>query len=335
VLAAGLAAAPDFSTTTIAVSPATPLEGDLVEFTVVVRNAGADGAEFVYITADWPRMGFLVETTGTDGAEFDHDARRISFSVPLGRGGEWPFTVKVLAPRDSGGDTLALAVRALHGPTMTEHWAHADVSIDTRPSTTATRLGGLAVARAGVVVLAVLAGGVMLWLALAAMATRSGRHRSRPAAAAVAITIAVGFWTLFASMAWRDYQSLTTWTETTCTVLGGRLSAQGTTRVRRGGSTATYVDETTFVPVLGLKYAAGGREMYSSGFDTGSRLGVGSAGGRTGELDAWNVGAVTPCWFDPAEPHDVVVIRGFGGAYLFAVFPLPVFIAGVAIARRR
>jgi len=73
-----------------------------------------------------------------------------------------------------------------------------------------------------------------------------------------------------------------------------------------------------------------GRETFSSGFDTGSRLGIGGQGGRTEELNAWTVGAGVPCWYDPADPLDVVVLRGFGGAYLFALLPLPVFLLGVA-----
>jgi hypothetical protein len=139
--------------------------------------------------------------------------------------------------------------------------------------------------------------------------------------------VSLGFWTLFGVMAWRDYASLTRWRETTCTVLGGRLSAQPTTRTRRAAA-GQSTDETNYVPVLGLKYAADGREMLSSGYDTGSRLGIGGRGGRTEELAQWTVGGLTSCWYDPADPTDVVVLRGFGGSYIFALFPVPVFLIG-------
>jgi hypothetical protein len=138
--------------------------------------------------------------------------------------------------------------------------------------------------------------------------------------------IAIGFWSIFGAMAWRDYKSLTEWPETTCTILGGRLSAQTTTRT----GTRPGTDTTNYVPVLGLRYTVDGRETFSSGFDTGSRLGIGGQGGRTEELNAYAVGAGVPCWYDPADPLDVVVQRGFGGAYLFALFPLPVFLLGIA-----
>jgi hypothetical protein len=151
-----------------------------------------------------------------------------------------------------------------------------------------------------------------------------------PGAAVAAVMIALGFWMIFGAMAWRDYRSLTRWPETTCTVLGGRLSAQTTTRT----GTRPGTDTTNYVPVLGLRYVVNGTETFSSGFDTGSRLGVGGRGGRTGELAAWTVGGEVPCWYDPDDPLDVVVRRGFGGAYLFALFPIPVFLLGLAGLRR-
>jgi hypothetical protein len=206
-------------------------------------------------------------------------------------------------------------------------------------------IGGVRVTRAGLVVLAVLAAGLLLWLVLRGMAGPAVRatddhsglgsvlaSRIGPGSAAAAITIAVGFWVLFASMAWRDYQSLS-WPETTCTILGGRLSAQSTTRSGSSSPSTAPRDDTNYVPVLGLRYLVDGRETYSSGYDTGSRLGIGGRGGRTEELAQWAVGATTPCWYAPADPLDVVVRRGFGGAYLFALFPVPVFWLGLIGAR--
>ena len=76
--------------------------------------------------------------------------------------------------------------------------------------------------------------------------------------------------------------------------------------------------------------------MVSTGFDTGSRASVGGLGGALAEFSRWPIGSAVPCWFDPAHPEDVVVIRGFGGAYFFALFPLPLFLFGVwAIVKGR
>lgn len=343
---ADASAAPDFSRTTITIAPATPREADVVTFHVVLRNSGPDDAGAVYVTVDWPLMGFFVDGSGIDGAAIDHEARRITLAqMPLPAGSERRLAVRVLAPRESGGDALSVALRMSHFDSGTDHYDRASVTVDTRLADPGVPIAGVRVTRAGIVVLVVLAAGVLLWLVLRGLSGGSTRAaggddgftsllaaRIGPGSAAAAITIAVGFWVLFGSMAWRDYQSLS-WPETTCTILGGRLSAQSTTRGSTSSPSSAPRDDTNYVPVLGLKYVVDGRETYSSGYDTGSRLGIGGRGGRTEELARWTVGATTPCWYAPADPLDVVVQRGFGGAYLFAVLPVPVFWLGLIGAR--
>jgi len=223
------------------------------------------------------------------------------------------------------------------------------LAVGSRVGSGGIAVGGYRITPAGLATLAVLAGGALLWLVVS---LRAGRPAARgaggsttgtiggvlasrvgPGAAVAAVTIAIGFWAVFGAMAWRDYQSLT-WPQTTCTILGGRLSAQGTTRASRtSGNAQQRTDETNYMPVLGLKYDVNGKETYSSGYDTGSRIGIGGQGGRTEELARWVVGGTTPCWYDPSDPLDVVVLKGFGGAYLFALFPIPVFLIGAARIR--
>jgi hypothetical protein len=338
------AAAPDFSTSTIAIDPATPREADVVTFRVTLRNSGPDDAGSVYVSLEWPLMGFFVDGTGLDGAEIDHEARSLTLNVPLPAGGEHRMAVRVLAPRDSGGDVLTLALRASHFASSTDHYDRASVTVDTRLADPGVPVGGVRVTRAGIAVLGVLGGGVLLWLVLRVAASTRPRSTSGtsnrsflasrvgPEAAAAALTISIGFWVLFGTMAWRDYRSLS-WPETTCTILGGRLSAQSTTRSGTRTTGGAPRDDTNYVPVLGLKYAANGHETFSSGYDTGSRLGIGGRGGRTSELAQWSVGSTTPCWYNPGDPLDVVVLRGFGGAYLFALLPMPVFWVGLVGAR--
>jgi hypothetical protein len=87
--------------------------------------------------------------------------------------------------------------------------------------------------------------------------------------------------------------------------------------------------DTTTESILALKYLARGVETISTGFDTGSRVQVGGVGNAQRELDRWAIGSSVPCWFNPEQPEEVVVVRGFGGAYLFALVPLPVFLLGI------
>ncbi len=329
VLAAGPALAqPDFSTTTIAVSSESPLEADVVTFTVTLRNTGNTDVGSAYLSVEWPLMGFFVDATGFDGAVPDHDRRTIESSAPLPAGGQRQFAVRVLAPRDSGGDALTLAIHAADYHTMTEWWDRRTITIDTRPASTGIDVGGYRVLPAGLATAGVLACGLVLWLLVRAFAVSGSRAAAPagtfgrlvgPGAAAWAVTIAAGFWLMFGVMAWRDYQSLTAWPQTTCTVVGRRLNAVSTTRSGSSSSGQPRRDDTNYAPVLGLRYTVDGRETFSSGYDTGSSLGIGGRGGRQRELDAWTVGSAIPCWYDPADPLDVVVKRGFGGAYLFAL----------------
>jgi hypothetical protein len=122
-------AAPDFSKTEILVSSELPLEADTVTFTVVLRNTGADDAGSVYFWAEWPQMGFLVDSQGFDDAAMDPEARKLTLTFPLAAGGERRFVVRVLAPRDSGGDALTLAIRATHFDSNTEHWDRKTVAV--------------------------------------------------------------------------------------------------------------------------------------------------------------------------------------------------------------
>jgi Protein of unknown function (DUF3592) len=328
-------AAPDFSKSEILVSSESPLEGEVVTFTVILRNSGQDDAGAVSLMVEWPLMGFLIETSGFDSPEIDHEARQISEDLPLAAGGERRFVIRVLAPRDSAGDALILAARAAHYASDTLHWVRSTLTIDTRVPATGIVVAGFCILPAGVAVLAWLLAGGLLWLMVTVRArdgrAGSGRGRRQAAVGAVAaVMLALGFWIIFGAMAWRDYQSVTRWRQTSCTILGGRLSAQTTTR----RATRPQEDTTNYVPVLGLRYEVNGQETFSSGYDTGSRLGIGGQGGRTKELTEWTVGSTVPCWYSPDDPLDVVVVNGFGGAYLFALLPLPVFLLGLAGLRR-
>ena len=77
--------------------------------------------------------------------------------------------------------------------------------------------------------------------------------------------------------------------------------------------------------------------MLSTGYDTGSSLRIGGGGGAQleKEFQEWTVGAQVRCWYDPGNPPDVVIKRGFGGAYFFALMPLIPFLIGCWILRSR
>ena len=332
-------AAPDFSRTTVTASPDAPVEGDLVTFTLTARNTGADGAEPAWVVLTWPATGYFIAVRGLDTPEIDEERRRIGGYVPIPAGAERRIEVDILSPRDSAGENLTLDVRVSHPHSGTDHYDSFRVPVDTRPSTEGLSVGGLRMTRAGLLVLAWLATLPGVWLLLSASIRGRGRGsrrwRENPAAATLMLMLPIGFWMIFAAMAWRDHQSNTTWRQTECTVVGRR--------VKEGSVTSTSSDangrrrtttSTVYSPELALRYSVDDRPIYSSGYDTGSRLRVGGGTRREEELRALTVGTVLPCWHHPSDVRDVVVHRGFGGAYVFALIPLPVFLLGIASLRR-
>jgi hypothetical protein len=60
-----------------------------------------------------------------------------------------------------------------------------------------------------------------------------------------------------------------------------------------------------------------------------SRAGAGSV------FERFPVGSEHPCWYDRHDPKTVVLVRGPGGAYFFALLPLPVLALGLSMLRRR
>ena len=67
---ASLLAAPDFSTSAITADPAAPLEGDVVTFTVVVRNTGDQESPFTQVSVSLPGSSLFIDYAGLEGGEY-------------------------------------------------------------------------------------------------------------------------------------------------------------------------------------------------------------------------------------------------------------------------
>jgi hypothetical protein len=323
-----LLAAPEFSQTTIATEPATVREGDVVTFVVRVRNTGDEGAPFTEVQVDLPLEAMFVDVTGLERSTVDPVSKVLQAVVDLPAGAEREFRWRMVVPREAGGHVLSphLRVRYLHRGV--EFYGGSPIDIGTRAATSGVVLGGIRFHPAAFGVLAVLA----LYPLLRVLTRR--RHPER--GPVVATVIAVGFWSLFAAIAYDDWRTVTRFRETTCSILDARMRAEtegSRAAPRIGGVPATT---TSYEPLLALRYTADGREVISTGYGTGSRLSIGGASGAAREYERWKIGASVPCWFDPDDAGRVVVMPGFGGAYLFALFPLPLFAYGLwALASRR
>ena len=312
---ARLSGAPDFSTSSITVDPAAPLEGDVVTFTVVVRNTGDQESPFTQVSVSLPASSLFVDHAGLDGAEYDAETRRLRGTIAVAAGGENRFTFRMLTLKDSAGSLLAPRVGLSNlYLKVAEQYIDSETPIDTRLRNEGVAFGGLRFSPIAISLLLTIALYPALWLLF-------GRRAGH--GPIVLIVIAVGFGMIFVEMARRDRQSLTAWRETSCLILDSFLdpsqsTSSGTDATGRRRTTTT----TTYQTLLMLEYDADGKPMVSTGFDTGSRLSIGGLGGAITEYSRWPPGQRVPCWFDPAHPEDVVVVRGFGGAYAFAALPL-------------
>ena len=322
-------AQPDFSQSTITTEPATAVAGEVIQVMVRARNTGNQGAPFAEVKADLPLEAMLADVAGPERTAIDPVAHVLEAVVDLPPQGERLFQIPMVVPRDAAGKMLSLNLRVRYLHLGVEFFGGSPVPIEGRASTGGVAVGSVRVHPAAFGVLAVLA----LYPILRVLT----RSRARGSGPVVAIVIAVGFWALFLPLALDDWRTLRAFRETSCTVLDTRMRTRTeTSRVTRSRSVPATTT-TSYEPLLALRYVADGRQTISTGYRTGSRLSIGGAARAEQEYAAWTIGKQIPCWFDPEDIGRVVVLRRFGGAYLFALFPLPLFAYGVAtlLSRKR
>ena len=144
--------------------------------------------------------------------------------------------------------------------------------------------------------------------------------------------IALGFLLFFVAAAYEDWRAYSEYRETTCTVFGSELNAfENRSRSRS--------QEQSYAPLFAVRYPVDGVETFSTGYTTGSALNFNSRASTGSVFDRFVVGTTHPCWYDPQDTRTVVLARGPGGAYVFALLPIPVLLIGLSmlkgIRRRR
>lgn len=331
LLAPAVAAAqPDFSQSTIAHAPPDVSEGQVVTFNVLVRNTGNEAAPYTEIDLTLPLEAMLVAVSG-QGATVDAIEKVVNATVDLPVGAEQHFAVRMVVPRDAGGRTLRPALRARYLHRAVAFETSESLAVGSNPATGGVAIGGGV--RAAPAALTVFALVLLYPLLFALLPRRRDKH-----GIVAMLVISIGFLSIFAAMAWRDWQTLTAWQQSTCTVLDSRLRAETEQSRIPTGNPMRRREITTYQPLLALRYATGGEEIISTGYDTGSRLSIGGAARAAREYTQWQIGTAIPCWYDPTHPADVVVVRGFGGAYVFALLPLGLLVLALRSilgARRR
>lgn len=327
----------DLSQSTVSSDLKTVPAGTVVTVNVVLRNSGDTPSHQTDVRVRFPHNGFLVRIDKLPQLKRDDKEREVTAVVEIPARGETPFTFDLLASRKEAQHTLSAEIEARNFLADARLDTEFSIKISSAPSTAGVVIGGLRFHPAAFWVLGwMVCGGLFfVWLRLRLQWLREHPLSSRlpsqisrvPALGLVAlIMLPLAFVMVGAGLAWHDLQTLINWKEAEATILGRREVIRTQTRKQAGRRRQT---STTRTPEFALKYQAGDREMISTGFDTGTSLHIGGQVLGKETIDEWLTGKTIPCWYDPSDPANVVVRRGFGGAYFFFLLLLPLLWFGL------
>lgn len=332
----------DLSQSTVSSDLETVPAGTVVAVNVVLKNSGETASEGTDVRVRFPHNGFLVRIDELPELKRDDNDREVTAVVNIPAGGESQFSFDLLASRQEAQHTLSSDIEVRNFLADARLDTAFSIKISNAPSTTGVVIGGLRFHPAAFWLLGwmVFGGLFFVWLRSRLQWVRehpqsnmlpSGVPRLPAFGLVALIMIPLAFLMVGAGLAWRDLQTLTNWKETPATILDRREVIKTETRQDPGKRKQT---STTRTPEFALKYQAGEREMISSGFDTGTSLHIGGQVMGKATMDNWVPGKTIPCWYDPADPAIVVVRRGFGGAYIFFLIPLPILWFGLRQLRK-
>lgn len=313
------AAPPDFSTSNAIHEPVPAVAGDVLHYAVTVTNTGGDSA-YARIKTVLPQAYFIRADGDCAGAVRDPDSRGLVWHEgAFSAGSTTQCRIDLLTRREAAGTLAPLATEITTLPAGYLRFETAP-ELAAAPDPNAIRVGPVKVTRAQLVVLAFLAFAVA---GAAVVARMAGRGRGRTALGAwFAVATAVGFLLFFAGLAVGDFRSFTAYRETSCTVFDSAIRAfPGTGKSARS---------STYQSVFAVRYEALGTETYSAAFPPISAVSLGWIGFSLQKLGDYPDGSVHPCWFDPDDVKTVLLERGPGAAYLFALFPLLVLAYGLS-----
>lgn len=342
LFARGAVAEVDLSQSTVSSDLETVPAGMVVTVNVVLKNSGETPSEGTDVRVRFPHNGFLVRIDERPELKRDDTDREVTAVVNIPAGGESRFSFDLLASRQEAQHTLSSDIEVRNFLADARLDTEFSIKISNVPSNAGIVIGGMRFHPAAFWLLGWMVFGGLFFVWLRSRLQWVQEHpksnmlatdvRQLPALGLVAlIMIPLAFLMVGGGLAWRDLQTLTSWKEAQATILDRREVIKTETRKEAGKRRRTT---TTRTPEFALKYQAGEREVISSGFDTGTSLHIGGQVMGKTAMDEWVAGKTIPCWYDPADPANVVVRRGFGGAYIFFLIPLPILWFGLRQLRK-
>lgn len=299
---------PDWSRSSLD-CPASVPERDLMACTLTIVRGPVDRFD-APAGADWtvtlPPQALFADMDAE--AAFDAERRVLQGHALVAPGGVSTVRFRLIAAPDTKGTRLT--VRASIAAVQPTHLsATAEAQARWRPDEIGT-LGAMRITTAGQWVLGFLLTGPLF---IGACAWRGGR-RLGVLGLAFAAWMGAGFLLVFAAMAREDARLWFDYREAACVVTDTGMH----TRTSGQGRHAANIAE----PFVAVRFDRVGQRVFGVGFDSGSHLRAGGSSWPPDALQAFGPGAAVPCWYDPQDPARMVVVRGPGGAYLFALLPL-------------
>jgi hypothetical protein len=340
-LPAAALAQPNFSTSRGVVEPAEPRAGDVVRHVFTITNTGGSVGP-VFISTSINR-GFLIGTEGDCAGVSVDSSGNLRWYEGGFQTGETRRCTVIMLSRSSAAGTYANVVTEIRVIPSGYFRVEARAELGNPIDPNAARVGPVMMTRAGMVVAAFLAllilGAVVIVMRGRVQTETTLAEETKPRSTGVvlgswaAVMIASGFLVYFASLAYEDWRVYGDYRETRCTVFGSEIDAFEH-RSRSGDRERSE----SFRPVFAVRYLVDGVETFSTGYTTRSAVNFNSRAGAGSVFERFAIGSTHTCWYDPQAPKTVVLVRGPGGAYFFALLPIPVLLIGLdglTGARRR
>ena len=305
-----LAAEPDFTTSSATFEPVPAVSGSVVHYIVTVANTGGD-SPYTRIAVALP-PGYLIATSDDCTTATPGSGGIVWHEGSFPGGTRMKCRVAILTRPDAAG-TIATLAAEIATPPSGYLRLEARPTLAAPPNPGTVRLGPIGITPAGLVTLAMLVLAVVGAAGLA-IATLGDGARTRLAIGAwAAIVTSVGLLVYFASLARDDLRSHTDYRQASCFIVDSSIRA-----LKSSGKSSG----STYAPEFAVRYDAGGAETYSVASPPATSLDVGWIGSSQKALERMAIGSTQPCWFDPNDVKTVLLDRGPGGAYFFALLPL-------------